>query len=158
MNNKVFISLSIIFLLSSPAHAILTSVDLSCTTPTVLDTTTTIVLDADVSITDTCALIVAGPCFGVTQTDSIIFTSDTGNKIVIADGGMWDPSTFNSQNKQIQFAGNATLAVNKGGVLVVPGPMVLLGTTLALYRGAIVWLQNGTIVNQGTIESIPTEQ
>jgi hypothetical protein len=137
-------------------YADLTSADLSCASPTVINTSTTIILDADVSITDICALIVAGPDFGTTQTDTVVFTSATGNKLVIANNGTWNPATFDSATKQIEFSGNAMLAVNDGGIFILSGPLTLLGAQLALYQGAIVWLQNGTITNSGTITSIAT--
>lgn len=138
----------------------LTSADLSCTTPTTLNSTTTIILDTDISITDECALIIAGPDFGTTQTDTVIFTSSTGNKLVIANGGTWNPSTFNLPTQQIQFTNGAVLAILSGGVLIVPGILQIVSAILALYQGSTIWLQNGTItiMNQGTIQSIASGQ
>jgi hypothetical protein len=139
-------------------HTTLTSADLSCGAPVEINTSTTIIVNADISITDMCALIVAGPDFGTTAIDTVTFTSTTGNKVVVANGGTWNPSTFNTSMKQIQFLDGVVLAVNDGGVLILSGPLEILGAQLALYQGAIVWLNNGTITNQGTIQTIATGQ
>lgn len=157
MNKRIYATLSLFLLIMAVSLNAITSVDLSCAVPLLVNTSTTIILDADVSITDLCALILAGPNFGATQTDTVMFTSTTGNKIVIANTGTWDPATFNASTKQIAFSGNATLAVNKGGVLIISGPLSLMGAQLALYQGAIVWLKNGTLTNSGTITSIAME-
>jgi hypothetical protein len=157
MHKRIYATLSSLLLVTTLSLNATTSADLSCTAPLVVNTSTTITLNADVSITDLCALILAGPDFGTTQTDTVVFTSTTGNKIVVANAGTWDPATFNTNTKQIAFSGDAVLAVNNGGVLIISGPLSLLGAQLALYQGAIMWLNNGTLTNSGTIETIATE-
>jgi hypothetical protein len=160
MNCKMayFLTCIVIIFYASCLRANLTSADLSCSTPVIIDSSTVITLDYDVSITDTCELIVAGSMFGNSQVDTVTFTSDTGNKLVIAGGGIWDPSTFNTETKHIQFLNGVTLAINSGGILKLYGPLDIVGALLALYRGAIVWFNNGTITNQGTIQTIASGQ
>ena len=140
----------------SSLHADLHAADLSCTTPVVIDTTTTVILDTDVSVTDTCSLIIAGPNFGITQTDYVMFTSETNNKLVIASGGMWDPATFDTNTKRIQFLETSVLAINDSGIFKLSGPLDIIAAKLAVYRGAIIWFNNGTILNNGTIQTIAT--
>lgn len=155
---KTIIILTIISIFNNTyLFSYFTSADLSCTTPLVFETSGTILLDSDVSITDTCALIVAGSTFGISGTDVVVFTSTTGNKVVITPGATWNPATFNTASKKIRFMGNAVLAINQGGILMVPGILELLGATLALYQGATIWLQAGTVINNGTIAAVPSE-
>ena len=87
---------------------------LSCAIPLVVNTTTCINLDTDVSINVLCELIQASASFGNGQVDRVIFTSTNANAVRITSSGTWNLTTFNNSNKVIEFAGNARLILQKG--------------------------------------------
>jgi hypothetical protein len=128
------------------------SSSLSCASPLTVTDTTTVLMTTDIVITATgCQLIIAGAGFGSFSQDSVIFSSSTANKVIIQDGGAWNPSTFTGENKIIQFAGNAELVIEQGGMLVCSGIFDFIDTSrLIEQQGTTIQLNDGTIRMRGT--------
>ncbi len=82
----------------------------SCQNPFIATETTTIILNEDISIEGVCELIKAGSGFDI-ESDRIIFTASTGNRVVIRQASTW------KLGLTTQFTGNAKLEKEPGEII-----------------------------------------
>ena len=115
-SEKIFIYVGLFLLLSTTSVAAVTILasdfnkNYSCQNPFIATETTTIILNEDISIEGVCELIKAGGGFD-SKNDRIIFTSSTGNRVVITQESTWKLGLIT------QFTGNAHLEKEPGATV-----------------------------------------
>ncbi len=131
--NKTFLGTSLFLLLIHTsflgAVTILASEfnkQFSCQNPFIATETTTIILNEDIPIEGVCELIKAGIDFDV-ESDRIIFTSSTGNRVVVTQGSTWKVALIT------QFTGNARLEKEPGAGIYLKNETTLFMSDTSKY-------------------------
>lgn len=101
--------------------------------PQLIVKNTTINLTEDIIINSRTTPIAAAREFGGKGPEKIIFTSKTGNRIIVGETGIWDLTTFNSKHKIIEFRGNAKLVCK-------PGARMLFNNGLLRFCESSQWI------------------
>ena len=95
----------------------------SNTNPLIIIENTTIELDEDIIINGE-PIKAAAPFGGVEN--SFIFNTNMGNKVIIVSSGIWDLSTFNTENHIVQFTGDAEFILDPGATLRLNGGQLVM--------------------------------
>lgn len=112
----------------SPTRALPSCVAL----PDVYDSSTIIELTNDIVINNSCELVAGGPNFGITQQDRVTFHATNSRAIRITKDGVWRMLTFNTQNKVIEFSGNAQLILEPGAQMIMNNGKLLMSDNAQL--------------------------
>lgn len=90
----------------------------SCKKPLNISESTVIELTQDIVISERGNPFVALPSFGRKEAAQLTISSKTGNAVIVDATGVWDLSTFDTNQKIIVFAGNAKLICKPGSKIV----------------------------------------